>query len=307
MKFSIIIPTYKYRFLQDAIESVFQQTFTDFELLIVDDCSPEDIKGVVNRYADDSRLKYIKNDFNYGAIRLAENWNNCLRYCQGDYVICMGDDDLLLPHCLENYNMLIDKFPNVDVLHGQTEIINEKGKIIEYLEPRFELESVFQLIYYRWVGYGRQQFIGDFCFKRKSLIEEGGFYNLPLAWGSDDITACIMASKNGIANTEAVCFQYRKNSMSISSTSYSTVKLDALLSQQQWYEEFLNNAESSEVITIISLLKNMLPIHFNFYRKDIIRNDMKVDKKRLFYWLCTCRNYNVTPKQVIIQFLKSFA
>ena len=216
MKFSIIIPAYKINYLKEAIESVVNQTFEDFELLIFDDCSPHDIKSLANEYLADKRVRYFRNKSNYGAERLVDNWNNALSYCKGEYVICMGDDDRLTPNSLEIYADLISKYPEISVFHGQTEVIDENGNITEYLEPRFEKESVWQLIYYRWAGLGRQQFVGDFCYNRETLTKDGGFYNLPLAWGSDDITACIAASKNGIVNSQDICFQYRKNRHTIS-------------------------------------------------------------------------------------------
>ena len=77
MKFSITIPAYKAAFLPEAIESCLAQTYSDFELIVVDDASPEDIAGIVHRY-EDRRIKYYRNEHNYGAINVVENWNRCL-------------------------------------------------------------------------------------------------------------------------------------------------------------------------------------------------------------------------------------
>lgn len=96
MKFSITIPTYKSRYLKEAIESVVSQTYTDWELIIVDDCSPEDLPSIVQPFLTDSRIRFYRNEKNCGAVNVVDNWNICLGYCTGDYVICMGDDDRLL-------------------------------------------------------------------------------------------------------------------------------------------------------------------------------------------------------------------
>ena len=90
MKFSITIPAYKARFLDEAIKSVIAQTYQDWQLVIVDDCSPEDLKGIVEPYLADSRVKYYRNEKNCGAVDVVDNWNICLSHCTGDYVICMG-------------------------------------------------------------------------------------------------------------------------------------------------------------------------------------------------------------------------
>lgn len=309
MKFSIIIPAYKINYLKEAIESVVNQTFEDFELLIFDDCSPHDIKSLANEYLADKRVRYFRNKSNYGAERLVDNWNNALSYCKGDYVICMGDDDRLTPNSLEIYADLISKYPEISVFHGQTEIIDENGNITEYLEPRFEKESVWQLIYYRWAGLGRQQFVGDFCYNRETLTKDGGFYNLPLAWGSDDITACIAASKNGIVNSQDTCFQYRKNRHTISNSENADIKIKALLLQRKWYEDFLIKQEpmTEKERVMQSLLQQLLPQHFEFHTKIIICDNMKTNKCRLFHWLSLQRSLKLSKLQILKQFIKAIS
>ena len=106
MKFSVTIPAYKAKFLKEAIESVLSQTYEKFELIIVDDNSPENLKAIVDEFSD-SRIRYYRNPQNCGAVNVVDNWNICLSYCTGEYVICMGDDDRLLPNCLYEYLKLI--------------------------------------------------------------------------------------------------------------------------------------------------------------------------------------------------------
>ena len=102
VKFSILIPAYKKAFLKDAINSCLSQTVKNLEVIIVDDCSPEDLGTIVAGF-DDERIHYYRNESNIGALNVVDNWNKCLSLCTGDYVICMGDDDMLLPDCLEEY------------------------------------------------------------------------------------------------------------------------------------------------------------------------------------------------------------
>lgn len=307
MKFSIIIPSYKKRYLDEAINSVISQTHNDWELIIVNDCSPEDIDAVVSPHLSDSRIKYHVNDHNFGAERLCENWNSCLKYCTGDYIICMGDDDRLTPCCLEEYGKLILKYPQVEILHGQTEIIDEHGEVRELLEPRYEHETALQLIYYRWAGMGRQQFIGDFCYKREPLIKRGGFYDLPFAWGSDDISAVMAATASGIANTEMTCFLYRKNRFSISSDTNNKRKADALILQWEWYKAYLKEYKTgtAQEMHTINLLNEMTPIHFRFHINDMICKDLRMGKYNALYWLRNKKRYHATILDILIQLVKS--
>jgi len=91
------IPTYRgAAHIGETIESVLAQTFTDFELVIVDDLSPDETAQVVARYRD-PRLRYIRNERNVG---VEENWNRCLRLARGRMFKLLPHDDLIAPDCL---------------------------------------------------------------------------------------------------------------------------------------------------------------------------------------------------------------
>jgi glycosyltransferase involved in cell wall biosynthesis len=131
IRFSITIPVFKSKYLRECLDSVFSQTYEDFELIILNDDSPENVGGILNEYHD-SRIRYYKNERNVGAINVVNNWNKLLSLAQGVYLICMGDDDKLAPNCLEEYNNLIDKYPDLDVYHARTLMIDENSSILWY-------------------------------------------------------------------------------------------------------------------------------------------------------------------------------
>ena len=250
MKFSVTIPAYKSQFLDKAIQSVVSQTHTDWELIIVDDCSPENLYTIVEPFLNDQRIRYYRNEKNCGAVDVVDNWNICLGYCTGDYVICMGDDDQLLPECLNEYKKIIEKYPNLNVYHAWTEIINEQGEVADIQEPRPEWESMLSLLWNRW-DCRDWQFIGDFCYRTDYLKQAGGYYKLPLAWGSDDITAVIAAEEKGIANTQSFCFQYRINRLTISrSTKNTKLKIQAILMQKEWYSHLFEKYSMEKLSSI---------------------------------------------------------
>ena len=294
MTFSITIPAYKARFLDEAIKSVIAQTYQDWQLVIVDDCSPEDLKGIVEPYLADSRVEYYRNEKNCGAVDVVDNWNICLSHCTGDYVICMGDDDRLLPCCLEELSKTIDKYPELNVYHLQTEIIDESGKVIETLEERPEQEDVLSLMTKRWEG--RKQYIGDFCYSRKHLNAFGGYYPLPYAWGSDDITLFRAALPSGIANVSRTGFQYRENQYSISLSHNDAEKVATVLLQREWYQKAFAELIPQGVFPktdIQNALNSM-----NGFVRGLIIGHIKRDLKqggvhKYWYWLW---NY---PKQVL--------
>ncbi len=244
IKFSILIPAFKAKFLEECISSILRQTYKNFELIIVNDASPKNLDEIVARF-DDERIRYYVNEKNFGAVHVVGNWNKCLSYATGEWCICMGDDDRLLPCCLAEYRKLLYKYPNIELLHAWTEIIDENNSFKSYQIQRPEWESVYALINDKF--FSTCSFIGDYCFKVAPLRQRGGFYDLPLAWASDDISAYQAAIKGGVANTPVPCFQYRSSSLTISSSKNARIKILALNKANVWYEEFLRNPAPNEI------------------------------------------------------------
>ncbi len=96
---SIIMPSYNTgRFIGETIDSVLAQTYGNWELIIVDDCSTDDTDSVVQKYLGDERIRYIKNEKNSGA---AVSRNRALREATGKWIAFLDSDDLWEPEKLE--------------------------------------------------------------------------------------------------------------------------------------------------------------------------------------------------------------
>lgn len=299
VKFSIAIPAYKQSYLKEAVDSVLAQTYMDFELIIVNDTSPYDLDSIVNSYSD-SKIRYYKNEKNCGDINVVDNWNKCLEYANGEYIICMGDDDVLLPNCLEEYDKLIKKYPGLGVYHVWTQIIDEKSNFVNFTAARPEFESVYSLIWHRWDN-RKQQFIGDFLFDTQMLKKNGGFYKLPLAWGSDDLSAIIAAIPNGIANTQKICFCYRINSRTISNTGNALIKLNAINAEMNWYKDFLKSKPSDSLDEKYWIcIQKAFELHFQKKKGLIVAKDLKKHTLiNLCKWIFMCGKYGIKPKVLI--------
>lgn len=96
---SIIMPSYNTgRFIRETIESVLAQSYSTWELIIVDDCSNDNTDDVVKQYLTDERIRYIKNDTNSGA---AMSRNRALREAKGKWIAFLDSDDLWEPDKLQ--------------------------------------------------------------------------------------------------------------------------------------------------------------------------------------------------------------
>lgn len=95
---SVIMPSYNTgRFIAESIESVLSQTYENWELLIVDDCSTDETDHIIEQYRD-PRIRYFKNDKNSGA---AVSRNKALREAKGRWIAFLDSDDLWMPEKLE--------------------------------------------------------------------------------------------------------------------------------------------------------------------------------------------------------------
>ena len=96
---SIIMPSYNTaKYIAETVQSVLAQTYQDWELIIVDDCSTDDTDEVVKPFLSDSRIRYLKNEKNSGA---AVSRNRALREAKGKWIAFLDSDDLWMPEKLE--------------------------------------------------------------------------------------------------------------------------------------------------------------------------------------------------------------
>ena len=104
---SVIMPSYNTAsFIAESIQSVLAQSYKDWELIIVDDCSPDNTDEVVRPYLSDERIKYIKNEKNSGA---AVSRNRALREAKGKWIAFLDSDDLWMPDKLKKQICFMEK------------------------------------------------------------------------------------------------------------------------------------------------------------------------------------------------------
>lgn len=105
---SIIMPSYNTAaYIAESIRSVLAQTYSNWELIIVDDCSTDDTDAVVAPFLADARVRYLKNDVNSGA---AISRNRALREAKGEWIAFLDSDDLWHPEKLEKQIDFMKKY-----------------------------------------------------------------------------------------------------------------------------------------------------------------------------------------------------
>ena len=125
-KFSILLITYNQaNYIKETIDSILNQTYQDFEIILSDDCSTDNTIEVVKSINDD-RIKIFQTSFNVG---INGNVNNAMNHATGDYFIILGGDDKLRLNYLEKLNEVINN-TSIDVIYPQLTSIDEKSNYI---------------------------------------------------------------------------------------------------------------------------------------------------------------------------------
>ena len=125
---SVIVPNYNHaQFLKQRIDSILNQTFTDYELIILDDCSTDNSKEIIDSYADSKKLSHIVyNDTNSGS--LFSQWQKGLALAQGEWIWIAESDDYSAPNFLET--LMSKTSDGVSLVFCISNIVDEDGACV---------------------------------------------------------------------------------------------------------------------------------------------------------------------------------
>ena len=124
---TVVMTTYnREKYLSQAINSILNQTYSNFYFVILDNFSSDNTENIIKSYSD-SRIRYIKNSENIGFVA---NTNKAFDICETDYLIVVHDDDLFKPNFIETEMKIIEKNPDVSIVGSNRVYINENGSIL---------------------------------------------------------------------------------------------------------------------------------------------------------------------------------
>lgn len=292
--FSFIMPAYKTLYLSKAIESILNQTYTSFELVIINDASPENLKAIVQRY-NDARIIYLENEQNIGGKDLVSNWNHCIKYAKYNHIILATDDDEFCTQFLSESVKLIEKYPNVNIIRSGVEKINEEGKTLDLEFPLKEYMTSKEFTLYYAKG-GLISCISNYIFKKDALENNGGFISLPKAHFSDDATV-IALSANGIACIPLNQMKFRVSTINLSNSSDLKTIKDQIKATELFMIMFLEHIKAldtipddfferacyggfkAKYITMIEKLTDKIGIRHSLYAISTIIHDINLFKR----------------------------
>ncbi len=133
------------KYISEAIESILNQTFEDFELLIIDDCSTDGTIEVINSYKD-SRIRLIINEKN---IDITKSLNKGLKSARGKYIARHDSDDVSTPERLEKQFNFLENNKDYAAVGSYTETIDEDSNLIRLLRCETSAEEIYYNLSYR--------------------------------------------------------------------------------------------------------------------------------------------------------------
>lgn len=192
---AIVIPAYKATFLRETLESIACQTDKRFHLYIGDDCSPYDLKSIVDEFRDRIPLTYKRFETNLGSKDLVAQWERCIKMTQGEpYLWLFSDDDVMGKDCVATFLNLPKDIKDNSLCHFDINCIDDlNGHNVRSLSKFPKKFTAGEYLKAKLTGQV-VSFVVEFIFPRSLYEKVGGFQNFDLAWGSDFMTWLKMAA-----------------------------------------------------------------------------------------------------------------
>lgn len=202
-KVSIVLPTYNgEKYLRESIDSIIGQTFSDWELIIVNDCSTDNTQNIIDEYVDrDNRIKCIINKTNQ---KLPESLNIGFRKAKGEYLTWTSDDNMYLPSALECMNAFLDINNETYMVCTGMDVIDENG-IFLHKQPQYDAQKMLF-----------DDYVGACFMYRNCILQTIGEYNTEKFLVEDyDYWLRILHYYGKIEYIDEILYQYRlhKNSL----------------------------------------------------------------------------------------------
>lgn len=245
-KYTFLLPAYKSQFLREALESIKHQEYHDFQVLVSDDCSPENLKEIFDEtVGTDSRFLYRRNQENIGGKSLVTHWNLLVDSCDTEFFIMASDDDVYASNYLTEIDKLTTNYPTCNLFRGRARYIDSEGKLMvnDALWPDFSNNMRFILMAMADMTISCE---ANTCYRTKAFKDKGGYQIFPAAWFTDDATHIKMAS-DGCASTSDIVFGFRSSTVNISAQhknrKINIDKAQAALLFWDWITNYLKEME----------------------------------------------------------------
>lgn len=220
-KVSVIMSVYNgEKFLRDSIESILNQTFNDFEFIIIDDCSTDKTADIIKTYSyRDPRIRIITNEQNLG---LTKSLNIGINESRGEFIARMDSDDVTLPERFEKQVRFLDENKDYGVVGAWAKVIDDLGVEVDEFDWETDDKTIRKNLI-KW-----NSMIHPLAMIRKDILEKVGMYSENLRYAQDYDLWFRVAKVSKLANLPEFLLKYRISNKSITASKNKEQSLCAL-------------------------------------------------------------------------------
>jgi len=236
-KISVIMPAYNAeKFIAQSIESVLNQTFADFELLIINDASTDDTEKIVQVYVlKDERVRLLQNTKGKG---VAGGINTGLENAQGAYIARADADDLNRPYRFEKQVQYLETHIDIALLGGGYAPFNEKGRRIDVFHPTSSLEIAWRFVSNTFFCHPTVMF-------RREVFESLSGY--PNVEAEDFAYFSEVVKKFKCANLPIILIDYRESLTNRSFSAAERIEQSVKTKCAENFQYYVGNTKDAEV------------------------------------------------------------
>lgn len=261
-KVSICIPVYNAeKTIASTIQSVLDQTFQDWELIIVDNCSTDNSVEIIKQFTD-SRISFFQNETNCGMVN---NWNKCLEKANADYIQLLCADDELEKDCIEIKYKFLSEHENLAAVSSGTLMIDSEDKIL-FKRRHFSKDCIISGSKIIKKSFRTGNIFGEpsnVMFKKSVMLKAGIFSN-SVPYSPDWEYWLRLAQYGDFAFLKDYLVRYRVSSGNETSNLFK--KKDILKKDEK---TFINAVCVNPAITKFDVLIHRLNIFIRFYARII--------------------------------------
>ena len=273
-KVTVVMSAYNAeKHLRESIDSILNQTFEDFEFVIIDDGSTDKTFDILKSYQD-LRIKIINNEKNIGITR---SLNIGLKFVSGEYVARMDADDISEPKRLEKQVEFLDAHPSVGVVGINSLIIDEQGNLLGQISHPISHSKIMSQILLD------NRFVHSSVMLRKTLLAMHGCYNGDVSIAQDYELFLRLALVTQLANLPEPLHRWRRNySTGISMTRKSEQLMARDKIRQAFLDEHFTLDEDYIHLLLINYRNNPKDIYLRKYLHRILE---ELSRKRNLFFL----------------------
>jgi len=274
---SVILPVYNAeKYVKEAIQSILNQTYPHFELLVINDGSIDNSLQIINSF-EDNRIVLINNPENLGLI---DTLDIGIRKSKGDYIARMDADDISLPQRFEKQIEFLNLNPDIDILGTSFEIFGHENKISNTISKSKQIE--IELYFNNVICHPSVMMRADSIMKNNLFFEKQYIHN-------EDWAFWLSAIQKGlkISNLNIVLLKYRLEGQNISINNSST----AFERHGDLYAHFIKDLFKESSIKMIQLHQTISRPATVLYKNSII--NLYFDKLKVSFLKKGYSNYDI--------------